>query len=208
VTHFIITLQGSDTGRVECAVVSQTLALLEHLVHLQVYAWGFELHLWPAELKAAFHDALLRPTFRSLDLGGFALADALELDALLGHASGLKALQLNGLAFTDSHAWRLATPPRDALRIFLDALEVTSASDTHSTLSALPTLDITRLRTLAILGKPLIPFLKASARTLQNMRYFFPERAYTSIFSLFASSSRTPGMRWRAASACSAISAI
>ncbi|KAJ7218904.1 hypothetical protein C8J57DRAFT_1537265 [Mycena rebaudengoi] len=183
VTYFIVVLHADrSTGVVDFTVVSQTLALLENLVYLQVYSIhkGPAAGMWPAIFKNAFHEALLLPALRSLSLVRCTFADVLELESLLSHATGLKALTLEAVEFDNTNA-RRADPVSHEPRIILDSLEVTLdnrlADDAvDAMLSSFTTLDIKHLRSLDVqMWTPLIPLLKANARTVQKVRYYLPD---------------------------------
>jgi hypothetical protein len=176
VAYFIIGMRayGSTGVIVHFTVVSQTLALLENLVYLQVHSSldGLAARRWPAIFKNAFHEALLLPTFRSLSLVSCTFADVLELESLLSHASGLKALTLKGVKFENTDA-RRADPVSHEPRIILDSLEVSRLlhGAVDAMLSSFTTLDITHLRSLDVsMWTPLIPLLKANAQTVQKVR--------------------------------------
>ncbi|KAJ7218900.1 hypothetical protein C8J57DRAFT_1732119 [Mycena rebaudengoi] len=182
VTYFIIVLRTDKSTRVvDFTVVSRILALLENLVYLQVCSSVDRrgARMWPAIFKNTFHEALLLPAFRSLSLVSCTFADVLELESLIGHASGLKALTLKDVEFDNTDA-RRADPVSHKPRIVLDSLEVTSSripdAPVDAMLSSFTTLDITHLRALAVsMRAPLIPLLKANGRTVQKVRYYFPQ---------------------------------
>jgi hypothetical protein len=112
----------------------------------------------------------------------------MELESVLGHANGLKELILNSVIFEDVSA-RRAGPVSHEPRVVLDSLKLdfpvlvdfperVAKHALDAMLSTFSTPDITHLRSLDVsMYTPLLPLLKANARTVQKVRCYYPHYA-------------------------------
>ncbi|KAJ7286580.1 hypothetical protein C8J57DRAFT_1497234 [Mycena rebaudengoi] len=159
------------------AVVPRMLRLLPRLAHLDLDLQCDDDYFWvsqPEILKTSLHAAFSRNCFRSLCLTDVTFADGAELESLLSHAIGLKALTLGYLHFRENSAIEDVDVPREP-HIVLESLRLHSFKDVDELLSSFRIVDIKHLRSLVVVHTPILPILKINSQTLQQVRISFAD---------------------------------
>ncbi|KAJ7279644.1 hypothetical protein C8J57DRAFT_1303852 [Mycena rebaudengoi] len=180
VRYFTLDLKGNAPVQVyeKTIVVPRILRLLPSLTHLQFTLQCDSGHSWalqPDLLKTSIHAALSLHCLRNLCLTDMKFADVSELESLLSHAIGLKALTLNNIDFHESSAVGRVDVPREP-HIVLESLRLDSMQyGVDTILSSFCIVDIKHLRSLVLVATPVLPLLKLNAQTLQQVRIAFAD---------------------------------
>ncbi|KAJ7238862.1 hypothetical protein C8J57DRAFT_111781 [Mycena rebaudengoi] len=123
---------------------------------------------WPSLFKASIRTTLSLNCLRSLCLYYLRFENASELELLLSHATGLKALNLGGILFQNLSV-RGVDPP--GVHVFLESLELELEMEAvDAIVSGFSTVDIKHLKSLITNSSPIIPLLRANAQTIQKVR--------------------------------------
>ncbi|KAJ7266721.1 hypothetical protein C8J57DRAFT_1717998 [Mycena rebaudengoi] len=124
---------------------------------------------WRSLLKASIQATLSLYCLRSLSLYYLRFANTSELELLLSHATGLKALTLGNITFDNRSVCRVDL--LHEVRVVLESLELELDTDmVDAIVSGFSTVDIKHLKSLVIIFSPIIPLLKANAQTVQKVR--------------------------------------
>ncbi|KAJ7286572.1 hypothetical protein C8J57DRAFT_1708827 [Mycena rebaudengoi] len=157
-------------------VVPRILRLLPRLTHLQFDLQCDSGHSWalqPDLLKTSIHAALSLHCLRNLCVTDMKFADVSELESLLSHAIGLKALTLNNIEFHESSAVGRTDVPRQPHIVFESFRLDSMRHSVDAILSSFRSVDIKHLRFLVLVGTPMLPLLQINAQTLQQVRIAF-----------------------------------
>ncbi|KAJ7266650.1 hypothetical protein C8J57DRAFT_1510755 [Mycena rebaudengoi] len=130
----------------EDVVLPRILSRLPSLTHVTLY-YPSSYNVWPSLLKASIQTTLSLHCLRSLCLNWIRFANTSELELLLGHATGLKALTLDNIHFDNPSVCRVDVPHE--VRVVLESLEL-------------------ELETNVVDATP------ANAQTIQKVRASFP----------------------------------
>jgi hypothetical protein len=170
----------------EDIVLPRILSRLPSLTHFTlvfpIYGFPSIYGVWPSLFKASIRATLSLHCLRSLCLRWTHFADASELELLLGHATGLKALILGDIYFENSSVRRVDPPE---VRIVLESFELqrVKMDVVDAMVSSFSTVDIKHLKSLVAHASPSILLLKANAQTIQRVRASFSRCPFQ--FSLF-----------------------
>ncbi|KAJ7266614.1 hypothetical protein C8J57DRAFT_376158 [Mycena rebaudengoi] len=151
----------------EDVVLPRILSRLPSLTHLTLDFLSTYSD-WPSLFKASVRTTLSLNCLRSLCLYYLRFENASELELLLSHATGLKALNLGGILFQNLSV-RGVDPP--GIHVFLESLELELEMEAvDAIVSGFSTVDIKHLKSLITNSSPIIPLLRANAQTIQKVR--------------------------------------
>jgi hypothetical protein len=139
------------------------LRLLPGLTHLLLDLdcdYGHSWALQPDLLKTSLHAAFSLHCLRSLCLASLNFADVSELELLLSHAIGLKALILDRVNFGDSFAVRRLDFLCEPHPIILESPTLDSFDAVDAMVSSFRIVDIQHLQFLVLIATPKLPLLK------------------------------------------------
>ncbi|KAJ7218186.1 hypothetical protein C8J57DRAFT_1482850 [Mycena rebaudengoi] len=152
-------------------LVPRILRLLPNLTHLGVNAIRpFTMFRVPEQIERAIHETFSLPSLRSVCITGFMFHHVWALESLLSHATGLKELSLNGIRFDKPSVVRPVDHPSEG-RIVLESVRLEDMSYAVVIIAAnFTVVDVQHLHYLEVIGAPVMPLLKASAQTIQEVR--------------------------------------
>jgi hypothetical protein len=152
----------------EDVVLPRILARLPSLTHVTL-DFPSTYSVWPSLFKASIRTTLSLHCLRSLSLSYLRFANASELELLLSHATGLKALTLGFIHFENPSVGRVDVPHE--VRVVLESLELELEKDVvDAMVSGFSTVDIKHLKSLVSNSSPIIPLLRVNAQTIQKVR--------------------------------------
>ncbi|KAJ7266625.1 hypothetical protein C8J57DRAFT_376247 [Mycena rebaudengoi] len=141
-------------------VLPRILSRLPHLTHVS-FKFPSTYGDWPPLFKAGMRATLSLHCLRSLCLYFMVFPNTSELELLLSHATGLKALTLGNIYFGNPSV-RGVDPP--GVHVFLESLELELEMEAvDAIVSGFSTVDIKHLKSLVTKFSPIIPLLKVNA---------------------------------------------
>ncbi|KAJ7286584.1 hypothetical protein C8J57DRAFT_1288049, partial [Mycena rebaudengoi] len=173
VRYFTLDLKGNVPVQVHEKTRCFVRIVLTHLHFVLQCDHGHSWALQPDLLKTSIHAALSLHYLRNLCLADMTFADGSELESLLSHAIGLKALTLFNIDFHESSAVGPVDVPREP-HIVLESLRLHSMQyGVDTILSSFCIVNMKHLRSLVLVATPALPLLKLNAQTLQQVRIAF-----------------------------------
>ncbi|KAJ7238027.1 hypothetical protein C8J57DRAFT_1529018 [Mycena rebaudengoi] len=169
IRYFVVELRNRTSHLLaEDVVVPRILSRLRSLTHVTLTlpsTYG----VWPSLFKAGMRATLSLHCLRSLSLYHMHFANASELELLLSHATGSKALTLGAVVF-DNPSIHCVDVPHEG-RVVLESLELELETDVmDAMMSGFSTVDIKHLKSLVIVDSSIIPLLKETAETIHKVR--------------------------------------
>ncbi|KAJ7279327.1 hypothetical protein C8J57DRAFT_132537 [Mycena rebaudengoi] len=178
VKYFALQLEGqtSPHSHNKTIVVPRILRLLPGLTHVFLDFDCDDDQPWESQsdlLKTGVQAACSLHSLRSLCLANLHFANVSELESLLSHAIGLKALVLDDITFSDSSVWSVDL--RREPRVVIESLTLDTFDAVDAMVSSFSTVDIKHLQSLVLVSTPMFALLKVNAQTLQKVRIAFSE---------------------------------
>ncbi|KAJ7266717.1 hypothetical protein C8J57DRAFT_1469834 [Mycena rebaudengoi] len=151
----------------EDVVLPRILSRLPRLTHVSLHYFS-TYGDWPPLFKAGMRATLTLHCLRSVCLYSMHFANASELELLLSHATGLKALTLGQITFDNPSVCHI---DRHEVHVFLESLELAlEMEEVDAIVSGFSTVDIKHLKSLVANFLPAIPLLRANAQTIQTIQ--------------------------------------
>ncbi|KAJ7266708.1 hypothetical protein C8J57DRAFT_376780 [Mycena rebaudengoi] len=177
VKYFTLEIGDYKAPLAEGVVLPRILSRLPRLTHVSlnyISTYGD----WPPLFKASIRATLSLHCLRSLCLYSMDFANASELELLLSHATGLKALTLGHITFDNPSVCHI---DRHEVHVFLESLELElEVGEVDAIVSGFSTVDIKHLKSLVTKISPIIPLLKANAQTIQKVQASLPRGPFNS----------------------------
>ncbi|KAJ7266682.1 hypothetical protein C8J57DRAFT_1617866 [Mycena rebaudengoi] len=152
----------------EDVVLPRILSRLPSLTHVTL-SYISTYNNWPSLFKVSIRTTLSLHCLWSLRLRWIRFENASELELLLGHATGLKALTLDNIHFDNPSVCRVDVPHE--VRVVLESLELELKMEAMDAIvSGFSTVDVKHLKSLVTKSSRTTPLLRANAQTIQKVQ--------------------------------------